>query len=151
MTSTGLSLVKNDGTEEFVLRGSNVKLSVSNNVIIKSILSAVGGLAGANPVLSKETYQISVILKGVEAADYPNSGTYSVTPNTHNYGMHNELARAAREWGPTTADGLDTLEYDGRSIDGVISDLQLSEDRTSDNQRQYTGTLEFTHFDVYIG
>jgi len=151
MTSTGITLVKNDGSETFTLKVTNVKVQVSNNVIIKSILSAVGGLAGANPVLSKEAYQLSVVIKDMDASDYPNSGTYSVTPNTHAYGQHNELLRVAAEWGPTQADGLDTLNYDGRSISGVISDLQLSEDRTSDNQRQYTGTLEFTHFDVYIG
>ena len=151
MTNTATELVRNDRSETFTLKVNKVKTQVSNNVIIKSILSAVGGLAGANPVLSKEAYQLEVVLKDVEAADYPNAGSYTSTPNTHNYGMHNELRRAAREWGPTTSDGFDQFKYDGRSIDVVISDLQLTEDRSGDLSRQYTGTLELVHYDVYIG
>lgn len=151
MTNTATELVRNDGSETFTLKVNKVKTQVSNNVIIKSILSAVGGLAGANPVLSKEAYQLEVVLKDVEAADYPNSGSYTTTPNTHNYGMYNELRRAAREWGPTVADGFDQFKYDGRSIDVVISDLQLTENRNKDISRQWTGTLELVHYDVYIG
>lgn len=151
MTNTETELEKNDGTEKFTLKVTNVKTQVSNNVIVKSILSAAGGLAGANPVLSKEAYQCSVVIKDMEASDYPNSGSYSTTPNTHNYGQMEELRRAAREWGPDTNDGFDQFLYDGRSIDVVISDLQLNEDRSQDLSREWAGTLELTHYDVYIG
>lgn len=151
MTTTDVSLKKNDGSETFVLRVTNVKYSNSQSVITRAILSATGGLAGADPVLSKETFKLSIEIANTDAADYPNSGTYSSTPNTDNYGMYEELRRVANEWGPDSTDGLDTLEYDGRSVDVVISDLQLTEDIEQDPKREYSGTIEVTHFDVYIG
>lgn len=151
MTDTDVQLDKNDGSETFVLRVTNVKYANSQSVLTRSILSATGGLAGANPVLSKETWTLTIEIANTDAADYPNSGTYSSTPNTDNYGMYEELRRAANEWGPTTADGLDTMTYDGRTVDVVITDLQLTEDIERDPKREYSGTIELTHFDVYIG
>lgn len=151
MTSTDVSLVKNDGSETFTLRVNHVKYANSHSVITKAILSATGGLAGADPVLSKESWKLTIEIVNTDAADYPNSGTYSSTPNTDNYGMYEELRRAANEWGPDTSDGLDTLNYDGRSVDVVITDLQLNEDITEDPKREYSGTIELSHYDVYIG
>lgn len=152
MTETALTLEKNDGTEEFTLKSNQVRMALSASTTIKAVLSAAGGLAGSSPVLAKETYQIEVVLKDVEAEDYPNSSTYESEPvNPHNYGMHNELHRAFKEWGPTVGDGFDTLHYDGRDIGGMITDLQLSEDRSEDTSRQYTGMIEWSHVSVYIG
>lgn len=152
MTDTALSIERNDGTEEFTLKSNQVKMALSASTTIKAVLSAAGGLAGASPVLAKETYQINLVLKDVEAEDYPNSSTYEDEDvNPHNYGIHSELRRAFKEWGPTVSDGFDTLHYDGRDIDGMITDLQLTENRQEDVSRQYTGMLEWSHVSVYIG
>jgi len=152
MTSVPFKLVKNDGSEEFTLKTTNVKLQKSNNIVIRSILSAIGGLAGATPVLAKTSWKIDFVIRDMDAADYPNSGTYSSTPNTDNYGFYEELRRAFDRWGPTTADGLDTLEYDGRSVDVAFSDLQLNENPDGgDPPREYSGTIEMATYSVYIG
>lgn len=152
MTTTGTRIIKNDGSETFEIRATNVKLQKSNNIVIQSILSAAGGIAGGTPVLAKISWKVDFVIRNTDAADYPNSGTYSSTPNTDNYGFYEELSRAFDEWRPTTADGLDTFEYDGRSVDVTLSDLQLNEDRSGEDiSRQYSGTLELSTFTVYIG
>lgn len=154
MTDLPLKLTRNDGTEEFVIKADQVRLAISSSTTIKAVLSVAGGLAGADPVLAKETYQIQLNIKGVESGDYPNSGTYAGMSGdrVHNYGMHSELRRAYKEWGPTKSDGFDTLHYDGRTISGMMSDLQLTENPGGNEPpRQYTGQIEWSHASVYIG
>lgn len=140
-------LRRNDGTETFQMKVTSVEPSITNNLAVRSIISAVGGLAGKDPVLNKETYQIDGDIKGMEATDYPNSGSYS----DHDYGYENELRRAAKEWGPDLSNGFDVFFWDGRTIEGVITDMSPREDRGQDKGRDYTFTMEFTHLDVYIG
>lgn len=147
MTDTGVTLTKNDGSEQFTLKVNNVTMSNSSNVIVKSIISAAGELAGTDPVLAKETYELSGDIRGMDGTDYPNSGVYS----DDDFGMTEELRRAAKQWGPDTNNGLDTLDWDGRTIDVVISEIRIDQNRNQDPEKQYSFTLELTTYDVYTG
>lgn len=145
-----VSLVKSDGSETFQLRTEKVQSKVSNGLITRSILSGLGDLvAGSDPVLNTETYKLqNVLIRNVDANDYPNSSSYS----NDNYGMENELRRAAKEWGPSAAQGFDTLNWDGRTIDVVITDFTSDQKQSEDGvPRVYTVNMEVTHVDVYVG
>lgn len=145
MTNTGVELEKNDATETFTLKVNNVTASNANNIITHTIISAAGSIAGSAPLFEKETYELSGVIKGMEAADYPNSGTYS----DDDYGQAEELRRATKEWGDIQ-NGLDTFKWDGRSIGVVISELRLDQNREQDIPKQYGFTLELTAFDTPI-
>lgn len=152
MTTTDLTLVKNDGTETFTLKANNVKSTVSMGVVTKALLGAAASLSGGDPTLAKETYEINGVIKDVDAGDYPNSGTYA----DDDLGMSEELKRAAKEWKPTTSDGLNTMNYDQGAdlrgpVDGLLTEVSITEDRSADKPRDYTFTLEWTHYDVYVG
>lgn len=152
MTSTNLTIVKNDGTETFTLKANSVKSTVSMGVVTKALLGAAASLSGGDPVLAKETYEINGVIKDVDAADYPNSGTYS----DDDLGMSEELKRACKEWQPTSGDGLNVMNYDQGAdlrgaVDGLLTEVAITEDRGSDKPRDYTFTLEWTHYDVYVG
>jgi hypothetical protein len=152
MTSTGLTITKNDGTEQFTLKSNQVKTVISMGVITKAILGGASSLAGGDPTLSKETLEINGVIRDMEAADYPNSGTY----NDDDLGFAEELRRAVKEWRPTTSNGLNTLEYETGTnlrgpISGLLTEVQVTENRDNDAPRQYTFTIEWTHYDVYIG
>jgi hypothetical protein len=146
MTSTGVNLVKNDGSETFVLKVENIENTNSNNIVTHTLVSEIGNIAGEEPLFEKEGYTVDGVIAGTEPADYPNSGTYS----NHDYGMSEELRRAVRQWGNVATGGLDTLQWDGRSIGVVIADFILTQDRTADGPRQYTYTLELTSYDTSI-
>ncbi|AGM11814.1 hypothetical protein M201_gp44 [Haloarcula californiae tailed virus 2] len=145
MTNTGVELEKNDGSETFTLKVNNVTASNANNVITHTIVSVAGSIAGSAPLFEKETYELSGEIKGMEAADYPNSGTYS----DDDYGQAEELRRATKVWGDIQ-NGLDTLRWDGRSIGVVISEFRLDQNREQDIPKNYTFTLELTAFDTPI-
>jgi hypothetical protein len=152
MTSTGLTITKNDGTEQFTLKSNQVKSVVSMGVVTKALLGGISSLSGGDPTLSKETFEINGVIREMEAADYPNSGTYA----DDDLGFSEELRRACKEWRPTTSDGLNTLEYDTGTdlrgpIDGLLTEVQITENRDNDAPRQYGFTLEWTHYDVYVG
>ena len=152
MTTTNLVLVKNDGSEEFTLKASNVKSTISMGVVTKALLGATASLSGGEPTLSKETYEINGVIRDVDASDYPNAGTYS----DNDLGMSEELKRAAKQWSPTKADGLNTMKYDEGSnlrgaVDGLLTEVAITEDRNSDKPRDYSFTLEWTHYDVFVG
>lgn len=153
MTSTDLTLVKNDGTETFTLKASNVKSTISMGVITKALLGGIASaLSGTDPVLSKETYEVNGVIKDVDAGDYPNSGTY----DDNDLGMSEELKRAAKQWKPTTSNGLNTMNYDQGSnlrgpISGLFTEVSITENRDSDKPRDYSFTIEWTHYDVYVG
>lgn len=141
---------KADGSEVFKLRVEKVQSKVSNGLITRSILSGLGDLvAGSDPVLNTETYKLqNVLLRNVDPEDYPNSSSYS----NHNYGMENELRRAAKEYGPSAAQGFDQLHWDGRSIDTVITDFSSDQSAAEDGvPKVYTVNMELTHVDVYVG
>lgn len=142
-----VTLDRNDGSETFRLKVDSVEPTISNGLFTRSLISATGGLAGKDPILNKETYQITGDIKAMEASDYPNSAGYS----DDDRGMEIELRRASKEWGPDTTDGFDTMTWDGRVIEGVITEFSPREDRSSDIGRNYTFSMEFTHIDVYIG
>lgn len=157
MTSTEVTIVKNDGSETFNLRVESVEPNLSHNFAVRSIVSGIGGLAGKDPVLQKETYNIEGRIQDMEAADYPNSGNYS----DDDAGFETELRRAFKEWGPDSANGFDVLNWDTgfytgggsnpRVIDGLMTELSTPEDRSQDKARVYEFSMEWTHVDVYVG
>jgi len=152
MSETGLTIVKNDGSETFTLKANSVKSTISMGVVTKALLGVASGLSGGNPKLSKETYEITGVIKDVDPEDYPNSGTYS----DDDLGMGEELKRAVKEWTPTTADGLNVMNYEQGAnlrgpIDGVLTEVAITENRENDKPRDYQFTLEWTHYDVYVG
>lgn len=147
MTNTGITLTKNDSSEVFHLKVSNVTAENANHVITHAIVSAAGNLAGSGPIFEKESYQLSGRIAGMDSSDYPNSGTY--TSEGDDYGQAEELRRATKQWGDIE-NGLDTLTWDGRIIDVVISDFRLEQNREQEAPKQYTFTLELTAFDTPI-
>lgn len=145
-----VKLEKADGSETFQLRTEKVESKVSNGLITRSILSGLGDLvAGSDPVLNTESYKLqNVQIRNVDAADYPNAGSYS----DDNYGMENELRRAAKEWGPSAGQGFDQLKWDGRTIDIVITDFNSIQSAADDGvPKVYTANIQVTHVDVYVG
>lgn len=146
-TATNTALERNDGGELFILKVSHVEAVNAKNAYIKSITSAAGNLAGADPVLEKETYELTGEVRGMDPGDYPNSGTYA----DHDFGFAEELRRASKEWGPDLENGLDTFDWDGREIGVVITELRLEENPQETPEKQYTFTMELTAFDVYVG
>jgi len=147
MTSTEVTLTRNDGSETFVLKAESVDRSVENGLVTDSIISAVSRqVVGGKLVLSRETYQIDFPIQGMEAADYPNSGTYT----DHDWGFNEELWRAAHDWGFTLADGFDTLSYRDRTVDGVITLFNPKEDTGQQKAGTFDASLEFTHLDAYV-
>ena len=146
MTDTGVELEKNDGSEKFTLKVNNLTSSNANNVITHTIVAEAGQIAGEAPLFEKEEYELSGVIKGMEASDYPNSGTYS----DDDYGQVEELRRVTKEWGDIVSNGLDTLYWDGRTIGVVISELRLDQNRENDPENQYGFTLSLTAFDTPI-
>jgi len=147
MTTTEVILTRNDGSEQFTLKAEGVDRSVENGLVTDSIISAASRqVLGGKLVLSAETYQIDFPIQGMEAADYPNSGTYT----DHDWGFNEELWRAAHEWGFTLSDGLDTLDYKDKTIEGVITLFNPTEDTNQNKPGAYEATLEFTHIDAYV-
>jgi len=147
MTSTEVELRRNDSSETFVVKATSVEMTISNGLVTDSIVSGVSNaVMGGKLVLDAQTYQIDLEIQGMESNDYPNSGSYS----DHDKGYRDELKRAALEWGFTAADGFDVLYYDGRTIDGVLTEFSPLEDLSSRQARTYDGTVEWTHLDAYI-
>lgn len=146
MTTTGVELEKNDGSELFTLKVTNLTSTNANNVITHTIVAEAGAIAGESPLFEKEEYELSGEIKGMDATDYPNSGTYG----DHDYGQAEELRRATKQWGDIVSNGLDTLYWDGRTIGVVISELRLDQNRENDPENQYTFTLALTAFDTPI-
>lgn len=147
MSDSRVSIRRNDGSEEFTIKASRVETEVSNGLVTDSIISGVSrAVAGGKLVLDIRTYDIDFEIQGMESEDFPNSGTYDDLDK----GYYDEIERAALEWGWTSAAGFDTLVYDGRIINGVITNLNLTEDTTSKPARMYDGTLEWTYLDAFI-
>lgn len=147
MTSTEVEIRRNDGDETFVCKAESVELVASNGLIMDSIISAVTNkVLGSKFVLEAVTYQIDLTIQGMEAGDYPNSASYT----DHDKGFRDELYRACLEWGFTLSDDFDILYYDGRTIDGLITEYSPLEDLSQKQQRTYDATLEWTHLADYI-
>ena len=148
MTVTATRIIRNDDSEEFVLKTPTVRSTVSRSVVTRAVLSAAGGLVGGDPIIGKEVFAIqNVAIRDISPDDYPNSGTYS----DHNLGFKQELLRAAKTWSPSVSNGLDVFHYDGEEHGGVLTDVQITENVQEDAPRQYSATLEWTAYDAYIG
>lgn len=145
MTNTGTELEKNDGSEKFTLKTNNLTSSNANNVILHTIVAEAGRIAGEEPIFEKESYELTGVIQAMEAADYPNSGTYS----DDDFGFVEELRRATKEWGDIS-NGLDTLRWDGRTIDVVISEVRIDQNREETPEKEYSFTMELTAFDTPV-
>ncbi len=145
MTNTGTELEKNDGSEKFTLKTNNLTSSNANNVILHTIVAEAGRIAGEEPIFEKESYELTGVIQAMEAADYPNSGTYS----DDDFGFVEELRRATKEWGDIS-NGLDTLYWDGRTIDVVISEVRIDQNREETPEKEYSFTMELTAFDTPV-
>jgi len=140
-------ILRNDGSEEFRLKATQVETAVENNVVTDSIISGASrAVAGGKLVLGLQRYQISFVIQGTEPGDYPNAGTHA----NDDKGMRDELLRASKTFGFTQADGFDKLLYDGRSIAGVFTSYNVTEDTSSRPARTYDATIEWTHLDAFV-
>jgi hypothetical protein len=149
-----VKLVRNDGSETFRLKAHNVETDVENSLITDSLASAFRQVVGSKFRLSLQVYTIEFRIQGMTPDDYPNSGVYdgssASTPDNDDYGFRDELMRASKEWGYDTANGFDTLEYDGRPIDGVITSFNPSENTDNRPGRTYDATLEWTFLNDFV-
>lgn len=154
-TDTRVRLERNDGSEEFRLKANRVETQISNGLITDSIISGISrAVVGGKLVLDLRTFQVDFEVQGMDSEDYPNAtdydGSSSEYPDDDDYGFRWELERAALEWGWTSAAGFDTLHYDGRTFDGVITNLSITEDTEAGKARTYTGNVEVTYLDRWV-
>lgn len=151
--TTNVRLQKNDGTEEFNLKCEAVEVNVGNNMVARAILSAAGDLAGADPVLNTETYQLTGIrIVDVDDADFPENRADSDIPDSDNaQQMESALRHATKEWGPDASNGFDKLIWNDQTIDVVITSYSATESATQPRPGLFTVNMELTHVDVYVG
>jgi len=160
--TTNVRLVKNDGSEEFNLKCEAIEVNVGNNVVARAILSAAGDLAGADPVLNTETYQLTGLrIADVDSSDYPSGrvpettdedgNTVTIPTSDDDQRMEAALRSAAKEWGPDATNGFDQLKWNDQSIDIIITSYGATESATQPTVGQYIVNMELTHVDVYVG
>ena len=144
----------------FFLKCEDVEVSVGNNLVARAILSAVGDIAGADPVLNSVTYQLTGIrLQAISDDDYPDepindspSGYHDDIPaDDHNQRMMVALKEAAKQWGPNDNGDIDKLVWGGQSIPVVITSFSASEGATAPKPGVYTADIELTHISAYVG
>lgn len=149
-----VKLIRNDGSETFRLKAYNVDTDVENGLITDSLASAFRQVVGSKLRLDLQTYTVDFVIQGMTPDDYPNASTYdgssASTPDNDDYGFREELMRASKEWGYDLSNGFDTLEYDGRSIDGVITAFDPTEDTANRPGRTYDATLEWTFLNDFV-
>lgn len=148
-TIDGVTLKRNDGSEEFDIKATRVKKSYSNGLITDSIVSALREVVGGKLVFDKETLIVEGVINDMDADQYPNSGTYS----DDDLGFEREIDRAGKEWGFDSTDGFDTLTWGDRSaINGVITQVDAEENAEDEEMGAgaYSLTLEFTYLDAFI-
>jgi len=155
MTDTRVELRRNDNSETFNLKATRVETEISNGLVTDSIISGVSRrVLGGKFVLDLRTFQIDIEIQGMDPVDYPNSSTYDGSsadrPDDDDYGFRWELERAALEWGWTSSDGFDQLLYDGRTFNGVITNLAVTEDTATGKARTYDATVELTYLDSWV-
>lgn len=170
---TQVRLVRNDANDGnastasnqwFNLKCESVESNLGNNMVARAILSAAGDLAGADPVLNTETYQLTgVTLAEIDASDYPDDktswyqttdsqgNTQTIPSSDHEQRMEAALRHATKEWGPDTSNGFDQLVWNDQSIDVVITSFSATENATQPQPGIYTVNMELTHIDVYVG
>jgi len=150
----------NDRSVEFHLKAQDVEVSVGNNLVARAILSAVGDIAGADPVLNSVSYQVTGIkLQAINESDYPNQPLNDaadiyyedIDSEDHNQRMMVALKEAAKQWGPSSDGSLDRLLWGGQTIPVVITSFSARESATEPRAGICTADLELTHISVYIG
>lgn len=140
----------------FSLKCEDIEVNVGNNMIARAILSSVGELVGADPILNTETYQVMGIkLYNVEETDYPNSLVPDTLPtdSTEEKKMESALRIATKSWGPAPdapGDTFDKLYWHGEPINVVITDYSARESASEPKPDNYTVDLELTHIDAHI-
>lgn len=170
---TNVRLVRNDANDSnastnanqwFNLKCENVEVNIGNNMVARAILSAAGDLAGADPVLNTETYQLTGITLGdIDDSDYPDDNTdafqttdsqgntLTIPSTDHEQRMEAALRAASKEWGPDASNGFDQLIWNDQSIDVVITSYTATESATQPTSGIYTINMELTHVSVYVG
>ena len=171
--TTDVRLVRNDADDSSAPNSSNqwfnlkceaVETNVGNNMVARAILSAAGELAGADPVLNTETYQLTGIrLADIDPEDYPDDvtdwyqtqdsqgNTVTIPSSDHEQRMEAALRHAAKEWGPDSSNGFDQLVWNDQSINVVITSFSATESATQPAPGQYEVNMELTRIDVYVG
>jgi hypothetical protein len=161
--TTNVRIVRNDGNSEFNLKCEAVESNVGNNMVARAILSAAGDMAGADPVINTETYQLTGIrLADIDDGDYPeesgwftttdaDGNTKTIPSSDHEQRMEAALRHATKEWGPDASNNFDQLIWNDQSIDVVITSFSGTEHATQPAPGQYTANMELTHVDVYVG
>lgn len=147
MTQTDVTIERNDGSESFNFKSTRVETEVSNGLVTDSVISGASRrVVGGKFVLDIRTFDVDIDIQGMDAVDYPNSGTYS----DDDYGYRWELERASLEWGWDATDGFDKLKYDGRTFNVVITNFAVTEDTSDSVARTYTASVELTYLDAFV-
>lgn len=137
--------------EEFYLKVDKIDRNMSNNIVTRSIIATAGDIAGKKINLDTENYSMNGYIMGTEADTYPSY----VSIDTDKWAQATEkemnLAQAARLWGPDLSDGFDTLIWGPRTISGMISAYNVTENPGSKAPEQYDFTIQWTHTNTYIG
>jgi len=153
-TELDVVLTRNDGSEEFHIKGVKVNRSMGNNLVTDGVLGIAGDMTGKKVKLGFETYKIDGKIQNTQEGTYPTGGDYpEVDLNTWARATEKEMAlrHAAQTWKPDNSDGFDVLTWGPRTLDGMISKLSTTENRSKKGPEQYTFTLEWTHANRYVG
>ena len=153
-TDLDVELTRNDGSETFHLKGVKVNRSLGNNLVTAGVLGVAGDMTGKQVKLGFETYKIDGKIQNAQDGTYPTGGDYpDIDLSTWARASEKEMAlrHAARTWKPDSSDGFDVLTWGPRTLDGMISKLSTTENRSKKGPEQYTFTLEWTHANRYVG
>jgi len=153
-TDLDVELVRNDGSDSFILKTDKWTRSIGNNLVTDGILGIAGDMTGKKVNIGFENYKLDGKIQNTQDGTYPTGGTYpDVDLSTWARATEKEMAlgHASRTWKPDQSDGFDTVKIGPRSIGVMISKLSTTENRSKKGPEQYTFTLELTHADVYVG
>jgi hypothetical protein len=153
-TDLDVELTRNDGSEEFYLKGVKVNRSLGNNLVTAGVLGVAGDMTGKQVKLGFETYKIDGQIQNTQQGTYPTGGGYpDIDLSTWGRATEKEMAlrHAGRTWKPDSSDGFDVLSWGPRTLDGMISKLTTTGNREKKAPEQYTFTLEWTHANRYVG
>lgn len=141
-----------DGNDKFYLKTQKADRSYSSNVIIRSILEAIGDVAGRDLDLRLETIDLKGVIQDPDQDTYPTFAS-ATNVDTNNYAEATKkevnLAEAFLQWGPTNGN-FATLYWGPRAETGLMTKLQTTEDVTSKTPEQYTFSIEWTFANVQI-
>lgn len=148
MATLDVELHRYDDSEIFNLKAHRVEPEYSKGVVSKAT-QGVLNTVGASVRLDKVDFTIEAKIQGMKSGDYPNSGSYT----DHDKGYRDEIARAAEEWAPVLSGGsvqMDELHWAGRTIKGVLTNVQTPEDSERNKAGVYGLSIEWRHFDVFV-